>query len=84
MRTLRACLLIAAVLGAVSAGPGAAPTRAHAQSRPITVDDLMTLSTINDVEIAPDGSRVAYTVSTPSLETNVHETTLFVVPKSMA
>jgi dipeptidyl aminopeptidase/acylaminoacyl peptidase len=48
--------------------------------RPVTVDDLMALSTINDVEIAPAGDRIAYTVSTPSLATNVHETRLFVIP----
>ena len=45
----------------------------------VTVDDLMKLRTIVDVEISPDGSSVAYAVSTPSLERNAHEVALFVV-----
>ncbi|HVS02472.1 MAG TPA: S9 family peptidase, partial [Thermoanaerobaculia bacterium] len=50
------------------------------QPRPASVDDLMRLRTIVDVEIAPDGEHVAYVVSTPSLESNEHEVGLFVVP----
>jgi dipeptidyl aminopeptidase/acylaminoacyl peptidase len=45
----------------------------------VTIDDLMGLRTINDVKIAPAGDRVAYTVSTPSLERNAHEPALFVI-----
>ena len=53
---------------------------AVAQSpRKVTIDDLMALRTINDVKISPAGDRVAYTVSTPSLERNAHEPALFVV-----
>jgi hypothetical protein len=48
---------------------GAAPTRA----RNVTIDDLMKLRTIVDARISPDGTRVAYAVSTPSLERNAHE-----------
>ena len=85
MRADRAFLFTAAVLGGTVLGgtmawPGAAPVLAQAQATPITIDDLMALSTINDVEIAPDGNRVAYTVSTPSVENNTHETALFVLP----
>jgi dipeptidyl aminopeptidase/acylaminoacyl peptidase len=40
----------------------------------------MGLRTINDVKISPAGDRVAYTVSTPSLERNAHEPALFVIP----
>ena len=46
----------------------------------MTIDDLMALRTINDVKISPSGDRVAYTVSTPSVERNAHETALFVIP----
>ena len=56
---------------------GAAPAAA---SRPVTVDDLMRLRAIVDVRISPDGERVAYVVSTPSLPKNEHEAALFVVP----
>src|SRR5688572_33443906 len=50
--------------------------------RPVTIDDLMALRTINDLEISPSGDRIAYTVSTPSLERNAHEPALFVIPAS--
>ena len=48
--------------------------------RPVTVDDLMRVRTIVDAKIAPGGDTVAYVVSTPSVEKNVQETALFVVP----
>lgn len=47
------------------------------QARPVTVDDLMKLSTICDVRISPDGKQVAYVVSTPSFDTAAHEAALF-------
>ncbi len=46
----------------------------------MTVDDEMKLRAIVDVKISPDGARVAYVVSTPSLPKNEHEGALFVVP----
>jgi dipeptidyl aminopeptidase/acylaminoacyl peptidase len=52
----------------------------RAASRPITVDDLMKLRSINDMRIAPAGDRVAYVVSTPTLPKNEHEAALFLVP----
>jgi dipeptidyl aminopeptidase/acylaminoacyl peptidase len=45
----------------------------------VTVDDLMNLRSIVDVRISPDGDRVAYVVSTPSLECNAHEAAIYVV-----
>ena len=76
----------AAVLGVLlilvsGLAPSAWP-QSVAPRRPVSIDDLMALSTINDVEIAPAGDRIAYTVSTPSLTTNAHETRIFVVPTS--
>jgi dipeptidyl aminopeptidase/acylaminoacyl peptidase len=47
--------------------------------RPIAVDDLMKLRSVVDVQIAPDGRRVAYVVSTPNLSRNEHEAALFIV-----
>ena len=47
--------------------------------RKVTIDDLMALRTINDVKISPAGDRIAYTVSTPSLERNAHQPALFIV-----
>jgi dipeptidyl aminopeptidase/acylaminoacyl peptidase len=63
-----------AALLATSAGPIAA------QTRKITVDDIMRLRSIVDVKISPDGRRVAYVVSQPSVERNAHETELFIAP----
>ena len=67
----------AATAAIVWSSPG--PTAA---SRPITVDDLMMLRSINDVRIAPAGDSVAYVVSTPSLPKNEHEAALFIVAAS--
>jgi len=52
------------------------------EKRPATLDDLFSLKTAVDVKISPNGSRVAYIVSTPSLANNQHEPALFVVPAS--
>jgi len=48
--------------------------------RKVTIDDLMSLRTINDVKISPAGDQIAYTVSTPSVARNAHEAALFVIP----
>jgi dipeptidyl aminopeptidase/acylaminoacyl peptidase len=55
----------------------------NAQSaKKVTIDDLMSLRTINDVKISPSGDQIAYTVSTPSVPRNAHEAGLFVIPAS--
>src|SRR3954453_8327896 len=66
----------AALIAAWVAQPSAQP------KRPISVDDLMKLRSIVDVQISPDGQRVAYVVSTPNLAKNEHEAALFVVPRT--
>jgi len=67
----------------VSAAVAVTGTLPAAQGkRAISVDDLMKLRSIVDVQIAPDGQRVAYVVSTPNLARNEHEAALFVVPAS--
>ena len=55
----------------------AAPAEVH--RRPVTVDDLMRMRSITDIRIAPDGERVAFVVSTPSLTKNEHEAALFII-----
>src|SRR5262245_27547215 len=50
--------------------------------RPVTMDDLMKLASIVDVKISPQGDRVAYVVSRPSVEKNAHEPALYVVSTS--
>lgn len=78
MRVLLAALGLLASFGLLFAD--SAP--AHRDLRPVTLDDVMQLRSIVDVEIAPDGERVAYVVSTPSVEKNAHEVALFVVATS--
>jgi dipeptidyl aminopeptidase/acylaminoacyl peptidase len=62
----------------MAAVPAAAP--APATPRAVTVGDLMGLRSISDVRISPDGSRIAYVVSRPSLESDEHEAVLYAVP----
>ena len=50
--------------------------------KPVTLDDLFKLTSIVDVKISPQGDRVAYVTSKPSLEKNQHEAALFVVSSS--
>ncbi len=57
-----------------------APSLAIAKK--VTVDDLMKLRSPMDVQISPDGKRVAYVVSTPSFETDAHEGVLYVMPST--
>jgi dipeptidyl aminopeptidase/acylaminoacyl peptidase len=70
---------IALVTGAIACASG--PLWAQRSARPtaFTFDDEMMMRTVVDVRIAPDGERVAYVVSTPSLVKNEHEAALFVV-----
>jgi len=74
MHLRRTFVAVVSVAVAVTLARPAAQLR-----RPISVDDLMTLRSIVDVQIAPDGQRVAYVVSTPNLPRNEHEGALFVV-----
>src|SRR6266516_6397396 len=52
----------------------------EAATHPVSVDDLMKLRWIADVQISPDGERVAYVVSQPNVEKNTHDAQLYVVP----
>src|SRR6187397_2752640 len=74
-RVRRVLPLLVVATAAVAVG-------AQGAGRRVTVDDLMQLRTIVDVKISPDGSRVAYVVSRPSVERNAHEPELFVVPSA--
>ena len=53
-----------------------------ASAAKVTIDDLMRVRSVSDVRISPDGKRVAYVVSTPSLETASHEAVLYAVSTS--
>ena len=57
-------LLVLAAAAPTAVGPARA-----VELRRFTLDDEMALRSIDDVEISPDGARVAYTVSTPGRPT---------------
>src|SRR5437867_9943154 len=59
---------------------GARMTAQRSTPKLFTLDDEMKMRAVVDVRISPDGERVAYVVSTPSLAKNEHEAALFVVP----
>lgn len=71
IRVLRAtgalCLLLASAAFA-----------ADAPRRPITVEDLMALARVGDVQISPDGAWVAYSVATPNVSGNVVDSNLWI------
>jgi len=46
----------------------------------VTVDVLMRLRSVSDVQISPDGKQIAYVVSTPSFESAAHEAILYRIP----
>lgn len=47
-----------------------AATLAAQERRPISIEEYITAPVVSDPQLAPDGSLVAFTISTPSLETN--------------
>jgi len=57
----------AAMLGLLVVGGAAAAAQ---EPRPISIDEYITTPIVADPQLSPDGSVVAYTVSTPSLQEN--------------
>lgn len=72
MRRHLSLLLLAAALVAAPA--------ALAATRPLTPTDLLSLATVRDPQISPDGAWVAYTVRNLDLEEDSGETALWAVP----
>ena len=66
---------------ALAAAAGAAPAAAQ-QRRPMTFDDFISVRSPGDPRISPDGSLVAFTVSTPSLADNRNASQIWVVPSN--
>ncbi|HLJ58684.1 MAG TPA: S9 family peptidase [bacterium] len=48
--------------------------------RLITIEDLVALPVVNDPQFSPDGSQIAYTVTTADRDANAYRTHLWVVP----
>lgn len=49
------------------------------QKRPINVDDLWAMKRVGGIELAPDGSTIAFTVTTYSMEDNKGKTEIYLV-----
>ena len=57
----------------------ASPTfAADATRHPITVDDLLALARVGDVQISPDGAWVAYSVAAPNVSANTVDSNLWI------
>lgn len=65
-RPLSALALLALTLGCAGAPPVAAPPRA-VQAGPLTIDELLTLPSLTEPKLSPDGKRVLFVVSEPTL-----------------
>src|SRR5205814_3849724 len=79
---MKQSFLAAAAMTLAVCGGNAPRAEVAPGARGATVDDLMKLRSIVDVQIAPDGQHVAYVVSTPNLANNQHDGALFVVSAS--
>ena len=67
---------VAMTVGFLALGPGIEDLHAVEDgraSRPATIDDLMGIRNVSDTRISPDGALVAYVVSAPDLEKNLHD-----------
>ncbi len=48
--------------------------------RPITIDDLFQIKLVSDPQISPDGKMVAFTLTTPNLESDKYSAHIWLVP----
>src|SRR5262249_58022038 len=69
--------------------PGRAPLRSHPRpgarlspERPMSIEpaDLLAIKTIGDVQLSPDGARVAYTLVEINAEADEYQSAIWVVP----
>ena len=65
MRTASVLLCVTLVLAVLASAPLVA-----GEKRPFTVNDMVAMQRVADPQPSPDGSRVAFVVSTPDLEAN--------------
>jgi dipeptidyl aminopeptidase/acylaminoacyl peptidase len=80
---IRICLTILSVVSLFV--PMAAAASGHATSddtnkkRPMTVEDVLAIKSVGDVQLGPDGSRVAYVVTERNFDENINDSDLWVV-----
>jgi dipeptidyl aminopeptidase/acylaminoacyl peptidase len=69
---------IQVLLAAVAIAAGS--STASAAGRPITIDDLLAFERLGDPQLAPDGTRVLYTVAVPDVGANRTARNIWIVP----
>ena len=52
----------------------------NSKFRPIQPEDLLSIKTIADVRLSPDGSRIAYTLTEINAEKDEYRTSIWIVP----
>jgi dipeptidyl aminopeptidase/acylaminoacyl peptidase len=65
--------------GALGVAAAVVPQGLHAQGRPITIDEFLTLDRVAEPQISPDGRWVVYTVTTTDLPANARTSDLWIV-----
>lgn len=73
-RAVRAGVIVLCV-GSIGVG---ATLNAAGDAHPISIDDLLRIPRVGDVQLSPDGRSIAYTVATPNVATNESESNLWI------
>src|SRR5713101_2670894 len=67
---MKGAILRCELLGTLLLGHGLALSAQEAAKHPIAFDDMIKLHRIAEPQVSPNGKWVAYTVTTPDMETN--------------
>ncbi len=67
------------LLAAAAVVVGASARPAAAQSRTMTIEDVIALRGVNDAQISPDGQWIAYTVTRADMEQNASDADIWLV-----
>ena len=67
------------LVGALGVTAATLPDCLHAQGRPITIGEFLTLDRVSEAQISPDGRWVVYTVTTTDLQADTRTSDLWLV-----
>ncbi len=70
--TYKPCLLLFLLLPFI--------TISQSTKKPLTIDDVLSLKTVNNAQISPDGQWVAFTVSEMNIKKDKSETRIWMIP----
>ncbi len=76
---MKGAILRCELLGVLLLGAGLAVSAQEAAKHPIAFDDMIKLHRIAEPKVSPNGKWVAYTVTTPDMETNRGVSNIWVV-----